>query len=295
MTVPVRGGEPGQAMEALTSQQYRLLVQGIAAIVWTASGSGEVVTDLPDWSAFTGQTSEQIKGWGWLLAIHPDDRAATAAVWSEAVATKSIFRWVNRVRRRDGEYRHMLVRGTPVIDADGSILQWVGAHIDISDSKQEEELRHPPGQLLEQLQEMDQLYRSAPVGLELLDRELRILRINERLAAANGRPVDELLGRTLWEILPEIAPQIGATVDRVFASGEPVFNLAIRGVVPADPENERDWLESYYPVKSSDGATRYVGGVIQDITELKKRKMACARRKKTQKPPAAPRVNSWPT
>jgi PAS domain-containing protein len=130
---------------------------------------------------------------------------------------------------------------------------------DITERKrQEEELRRTRAQIQEQLQEMDQLYRMAPVGLELLDRDLRILRVNERLAAANGIPLHELLGRTLWEILPELALQIAATVEHVFASGEPVLNLAFHGSVSADPTNERDWLVSYYPVKSSAGLRHFM-------------------------------------
>jgi PAS domain S-box-containing protein len=136
--------------------------------------------------------------------------------------------------------------------------------------RQEEELRQARNQLLEQLQEMDELYKLAPVGLELLDRDLRVLRINERLAAITGKPVHEHIGRTLAEIVPQIASQVGVIVNRVFASGEPILDLTMRGVTPANLADERDWLVSYYPVKSSDGAIRCVGGVVQDITELKR-------------------------
>jgi PAS domain S-box-containing protein len=142
---------------------------------------------------------------------------------------------------------------------------------DITNRKRrEEELRRTRIELVEQLQQMDQLYRTAPVGLELLDRDLRILRLNERLAAANGKPVQELLGRTLWEILPEVAPQVDAIVERVFATGELALDIEVRGALPSDPVNERAWLASYYPVKSLDGTVLYVGGVVQDITDLKR-------------------------
>ena len=136
--------------------------------------------------------------------------------------------------------------------------------------RQEEELRRTRNHLVEQLQEMDQLYKLAPVGLGLLDRGLRVLRINERLAAITGRPVHEHIGRTLAELVPQMTSQVGVIVDRVFASGEPILDLAVRGVTLANLADERDWLVSYYPVKSSDGAIRCVGGVVQDITELKR-------------------------
>jgi len=122
----------------------------------------------------------------------------------------------------------------------------------------------------EQVLELEHLYRLAPVGLALMDRNFRVLRMNERLAVINGHPVCEQIGRTLRKLMPLLAPEIEAVVNRVFASGEPVTDVEIHGVTPADPVKERDWLGSYYPVKSADGVPRYVGTVIQEITERKK-------------------------
>jgi two-component system, sensor histidine kinase and response regulator len=122
----------------------------------------------------------------------------------------------------------------------------------------------------EQVEELELLYRMAPVGLSLMDRNYRVLRINERLAVINGKPLREHIGLTLREIVPQLAPEIEPVIARVFASGEPVLDLETHGITPADPANERDWLVSYYPVKSSDGIPRYVGSVVQDITERTK-------------------------
>jgi PAS domain S-box-containing protein len=388
--------------DGLNERRYRLLSEVTIDIAWKTAGSGEVESEWPSWSAFTGQNYEEVRGWGWLSAIHPDDRADTASEWSTAVATKSVFRSEHRVRRQDGEYRHMLARAVPILGEGGTIIEWIGGHIDITANResfadgdrqklvcliensadfiamaslsgeityinpagrkmvgfdpvlhraathvddfhteagkgqlhdtiqpavkatgqwngemelrnlatgaaittasnvfmvrhsesgeplcvatisrdvterkqQEAELQRARGELVEQLEEMDQLYKMAPVGLELLDRGLRIVRINERLAASIPTPLREQLGRTVMELVPELAAQIGPVVDRVFASGEPVLDLPMHGVTSADPADERDWLVSYYPVKSADGATRYVGGVVQDITELKRVEVA---------------------
>ncbi|MEO5954859.1 MAG: response regulator, partial [Nitrospiraceae bacterium] len=122
----------------------------------------------------------------------------------------------------------------------------------------------------EQVEELEYLYQSAPVGLELLDREFRVVRVNEVLAAINGISVHEHLGRTLREIIPQFALQVEAVVDQVFASGEPVLNIEVHGMTPAEPGTERDWLVGYYPVKLQDGIPRYVGCVVLEITERKK-------------------------
>jgi PAS domain S-box-containing protein len=505
--------------------RYRSLVEATAAIVWNTAASGVVESDLGGWAAFTGQTQEQIKGLGWLDAIHPDDRSTTAETWSAAIASKKPYATEYRLRNAAGEYRHIMARGVPVFDENGNIHEWVGTCTDVTEQRrQEAELRyktalllaqtescldgilivderqnkilqnqqfadvwqvprqvfahsgysemrqvgagrtkdpekfleriaylyaHPdetardeieltdgrvldrysapvndsnghyygriwtirdiseqkrleeelrrtraalldaiecldagfvmygpdsrlvrcntrykqmfpvladamvPGTLYEdivrivagsaalvgtgtpaaewaahrlaahrnpgeptverlgdrwirfsdhrtsdggivslridvtplkeaqdaalaanricaeQLEEMEQLYRSTPVGLELLDRNYRVLRINQRLAAINGKPVQEHIGRDLREIVPQIAAQIEGVVQWVFTTGQPVLDIERRGFTPAAPGSERIWLVSYYPVKSPDGITRCVGGVVQDITERK--------------------------
>ena len=93
-------------------QRYRSLVEATTAVVWNTTASGTVESDLIGWAAFTGQTQEQIRGTGWLDAIHPDDRARTADVWSAAVAGKQLYRTEYRLRtsrrrisRHDGSRR----------------------------------------------------------------------------------------------------------------------------------------------------------------------------------------------
>jgi PAS domain S-box-containing protein len=118
-------------------QRYRSLVEATTAIVWNTPASGEFESEQPGWSAFTGQSTEQLWGWGWLEAVHPDDRPNTARVWSAAVAARSLYQVEHRLRRHDGEYRHMLVRAVPIVEG-GAIREWVGIHTDIDDRKKAE-------------------------------------------------------------------------------------------------------------------------------------------------------------
>ena len=132
--------EKDSELEALraTLRGYRSLLEAIIAVTWSTAPSGEVVSDLPSWAAYTGQTPEKTLGWGWADAIHPDDRGHTASAWSAAVETRSPFHAENRLRRHDGEYRHMLARAVPVVARDGTIIEWIGAHIDIAGQKHAE-------------------------------------------------------------------------------------------------------------------------------------------------------------
>ena len=128
----------------------------------------------------------------------------------------------------------------------------------------------------EQVEELELLYSVTPLGLGLLDKDFRIVRSNERIATLSGIPVREQIGRTVREIYPGQAPAIEAIVARVFASGEPVLDLETHVVLKYDATQARDWVASYYPVKSPDGLPRYVGIVAQDISERKKAEEALA-------------------
>src|SRR5262245_3001762 len=119
-------------------ERYRSLVEAVTAIVWNTPASGEFESKQLGWSAFTGQDFDRLKGWGWLDAVHPDDRQNTARVWSAAVASRSLYQVEHRLRRHDGVYRHMMVRAVPILDETGAIREWVGIHTDIDDLKRAE-------------------------------------------------------------------------------------------------------------------------------------------------------------
>ena len=86
---------------------------------------------MPEWRALTGQTVDEVRGWGWLNALHPDDRDRSATVWQTAVDTRSTYETEYRVRRWDGEYVWYQARGAAVLDPDDSIREWVGICVNI--------------------------------------------------------------------------------------------------------------------------------------------------------------------
>ncbi|WP_432804277.1 PAS domain-containing sensor histidine kinase [Deinococcus taeanensis] len=104
-------------------------------MVWTCTPTGAFSEDQPGWRAFTGQTTEELLGWGWLDAIHPADRARIQRDWQRAQETQTLYVAEERLRRRDGQYRVMQVRAAPIPDRDGSIREWVGAHSDVTEHK----------------------------------------------------------------------------------------------------------------------------------------------------------------
>ncbi len=192
------------------------------------------------------------------------------------LAGVSAEEWVTRrlaAHRHPGEQSEQRLAGRWIRvgdrrTSDGGIVSLL---TDLTALKQAQEAGEAANQASrEQVEELELLYRIAPVGLSLLDRDCRVFRINERLAVINGKPVDEHIGHTLREIIPQLAPEIEAVVARVLASGEPVLDIETRGFTPSDSTREGYWLVSYYPVQSADGVPRYVGSVVQEITERKK-------------------------
>lgn len=119
--------------------RFRSLVVASSSIVWQVNASGQFDTEQPGWAAYTGQSFAQYRGWGWLDAVHPDDRAAVAVLWREALASSTMFLTEARLRDASGNYRYMNVRAVPVQASDGSIIEWVGIHIDVDERKRGEE------------------------------------------------------------------------------------------------------------------------------------------------------------
>jgi len=164
--------------------------------------------------------------------------------------------------------RHWVESAYPVRDATGTpvavaVLVW-----EVTDRVEAERRRDQMLALLELL------ILRAPIGIAFLDRELRYVRINENLAAANGLPVQEHLGRPLPEVIPELAPQLLPDLHRVLETGRPIIGLQIETPPrPPDPDRRRHWQLSYYPVfplgpggepaEEPEG----IGVIVTDLTE----------------------------
>ena len=127
-----------------------------------------------------------------------------------------------------------------------------------------EELRHSS----ELRSIFDVLRESAPIGLGFFDRDFRALQINEYLAKVNGAPVEEQLGRTVEEMVPEIWPRLEPGFRKVLETGETVSLVAVPGKTAEDPDHEHYWSSSLYPVKLDEEIIG-IGLVVLDVTDRK--------------------------
>ncbi|MBD0257229.1 MAG: PAS domain S-box protein, partial [Cytophagales bacterium] len=130
-----------RAEEALREkeQEYRSLVTATSQMIWFTNPEGVITEDIPLWRRYTGQRREEVTGYGWAEALHPDDREHTAYTWRRAVERCQLYESEYRVRSRHGEYRWFFARGVPIFDRNGNVKKWIGASNDIHDRKLAEE------------------------------------------------------------------------------------------------------------------------------------------------------------
>ena len=131
----------GNNAVSVSEARYRTLIQAISQIVWTRSPTGDFVDRQVAWEEFTGQSPDEYLGWGWLDVVHEDDRLRVKQNWRRAVDAAAPYYAEHRLRARDGLYRWVAVRAAPVLEADGSVREWIGTHSDIDAAKRAHEER----------------------------------------------------------------------------------------------------------------------------------------------------------
>ncbi len=118
---------------------------------------------------------------------------------------------------------------------------------------------------------MSWTFKDASVGLCYFDSELRYVRINDFLAAINGRPAEAHVGKTVMDVLPELAAAgVAKDLRQVRDSGDPVIQGTVTAETPAHPGEEHTYLHDYYPLRSDDGEIIGVACAVVDITDLKR-------------------------
>ncbi len=128
-----------------------------------------------------------------------------------------------------------------------------------------EELRRSERRGAESLTLLETLQSEAPVGFGFVDRDFRTVRVNETLAAMNGLPAEQQIGRTVAEALPDVWARVEPMYRQVLETGAPIINVEVDAEAPASGE-QRCWLSSFYPVRLGDEVIG-IGLVVVDITE----------------------------
>jgi len=247
----------------LNEKRYRTLVEATAAIVWDGPPSGEFAAEQPSWTAFTGQSFKELRGRGWLNAIHPDDHAETTRVWSAAIANRSMCKVEYRLRARDQSYHHMLVRVVPILADDGTIQQWVGVANDITKRKQAEAALRDSEAFLNTVVE------NIPHMIFVKDaKELRFVKFNKAGQGLLGYSLAELAGKNDYDFFPKELADRFTENDRKVLRGAEIVDISEEPVQTRN-KGERILHTKKIPIFDNTGQLTYLLGISEDITERK--------------------------
>lgn len=118
-----------------SEQYFKGIIEAIPQLVWVSDASGEATYFNHQWYAYTGATPEQSLGNKWTAFLHPDDVETAISHWKQGKEQSTPLLMEFRLRDAAGEYRWMLSRAVPILDADGNVERWFGTCTDIHDRK----------------------------------------------------------------------------------------------------------------------------------------------------------------
>lgn len=246
-----------------------------------AASNGIVISDasLPDnpliyvnpaFLAMTGYAAAEVLGRNCRFLQGDGTDPAAVAELREAIRDARQCQTSILNYRKDGTEFWNEVTVSPVYSPSGEVTHFVGIQTDVSARQGSDRARRvAEEELQETVALLDTLLESAPIGFAFFDRDLRYRRVNETLARINGLPAEAMLGRTVPEVLPNMADVERHSLRPVLETGRAQIGVEVKGRTPADPNAERYWISSYYPVDDPAGHRLGVGVLVMEVTERK--------------------------
>src|SRR5262249_6450000 len=264
--------ERKRAEEAIRESEERFAKAFRASpdgLIITRQSDGVILEVNGSWSQMFGYASDEALGKSWTqfdFLVDPEERRRARVILEEQ---NYIRDFEMAAKRKSGETLLIRISAEP-LDLRGEPCFVTIIH-DITQRKRSEEaLRKSEEQARRQLSYVEAIYATAPVGLCFVDTDLTYLSINERLAEINGKSVEEHIGRTVREVIPEVADTAEPVYRRVIETGEPALNVEQSAVMAAQPGVVRHFISSFYPIKNGGGRVLGVNVVVMEITQRKK-------------------------
>lgn|GEM_PF-3985535 len=120
-----------------SEERFRIMADGLSTPIWVADASGERQYVNRAYREFFGIEEEQVRGGGWALLVHPDDRERYVEDSQQAIKQQRAFHTEARMRRGDGAWRVIEVVGAPRIASDGTFLGMVSSNNDVTERQEE--------------------------------------------------------------------------------------------------------------------------------------------------------------
>src|ERR1700733_12088708 len=244
--------------------RLRLVVDTTPALLYSARPDGGLDFFNKRWLDYLGLPLEEILGWGWTAAIHPEDVEGILAKWRSSLATGEPYEAEARVRRSDGEYRWMILRKLPARDGQGNIVKWYGSSVDIEDRKRaEEELKRSEAK-------HRVIVEAASDAVISMDESGSVLVANPATGRIFGYDPAELIGKPLTVLMPEFMRKLHqAGFRRYLATGERHLNWQGTEVTALRKSGQEFPVEVSFGEMTSNGH-RVFTGFIRDISEKKR-------------------------
>jgi len=205
-----------------SEEQLRVIIDTIPTLAWSARSDGSVDFFNQRWLDYTGLSAEQALGWGWKVAIHPDDLPRMLETFQKAVNSGKPLEVEGRFRRGDGEFRWFLFRSDPLLDESGRVAKWYGTNTDLEERKRAEEA------LRWNEQRLRLIVNSIPGMVCTLSAAGEVELLNRQVLEYFGKTTEELKNWAASDAVhPEDLPRVIDAWRRAIETGQP-YDLELR-------------------------------------------------------------------
>jgi PAS domain S-box-containing protein len=122
-----------------SEKRFRNLANSAPVMIVGSGPDGRASFFNKTWLDFTGRTSEQELGYGWIDNVHPEDRSRTRAGYTSSFDARGNCNLEYRLRRTDGEYRYVMCSGVPHFEPNGVFAGYIASCIDLTDIRKAQE------------------------------------------------------------------------------------------------------------------------------------------------------------
>ncbi len=120
-----------------SEERFRTLADQALIMIWEANASGATTFLNATWCTFTGLSEQDGLNFGWIEAVHLDDRARVLEQWKQTLTPPfHPFHPELRFQRADGVYREVVAHGAAYLDQQGTFLGYIGTVLDITEQKE---------------------------------------------------------------------------------------------------------------------------------------------------------------
>ncbi|HYP16165.1 MAG TPA: PAS domain S-box protein, partial [Opitutus sp.] len=217
--------------------RFRNMSDHAPMMLWVTDAMGRCTHLNERWLEFTGQTLESGLGFGWLDAVHPDDRAAAKTAFEKANAARQPFRAEYRLRHHDGSYRWAIDAASPRFSESGEYLGYIGSVIDIQARKEVEDALH------QSRQRFDIVKDASQVGFWFCDLPFRDLEWDNRVKEHFWLPPEAHVTIDLFyeRLHPDDREPTRAAIAKSIA-GHTRYDIEYRTVQP--DTGEEKWIRA---------------------------------------------------